>query len=104
MADNKNPQKNKKSYKETERSEFLKRAYEDVWQDRSAPECARVASVQASRTERSVRAHGLNKNSDQSQKTNTSRKTVQAVGWVLRPRSILIDECAQEWGTTRSQA
>jgi hypothetical protein len=104
MAITINPQKEKKDYRKEDRSEFLERPYEDVWQDRSAPECAREASVQPSRTEGAVRAHGVNKNSDRSQKNNASRRTVQLTTWILKPRSILIDECAAEWGTTRSQA
>jgi hypothetical protein len=104
MATTFNPQKRKKSYTEIGRSEFLKKPYEDVWQDRSARECAREASVQPSRTGKSMRAQQTSKNSDHSQKNTSSRNTVQVVAWVRKPRSILINACAAEWGTSRSQA
>ena len=98
MALTKDPQKNKKDTANKDQSEFLRKSYEDVWQDRSASACARKASIQPSRTEKPLRAQPLNKNSDWSQKTTTSRKTVQVTTWVLKPRAILIEECAQEWG------
>jgi len=104
MALTKDPQKNKKDTANKDQSEFLRKTYEDVWQDRSASACARKASIQPSRTEKPLRAQPLNKNSNWSQKTTTSRKTVQVTTWVLKPRAILIEECAQEWGTTKSQA
>jgi hypothetical protein len=51
-----------------------------------------------------VRADRSDKNSDHSQKNTKSRKTVQITTWVLKPRGILVKECAEEWGTTKSQA
>jgi hypothetical protein len=104
MADNNFPQFKKKDDTKQTRSEFLERTNDTVWQDRSASECARETTSQPSRTDKSMRADRSDKNSDHSQKNTKSRKTIQAVGWVLKPRSILIDECAAEWGTTRSQA
>jgi hypothetical protein len=104
MASTKNPQNNKKKQKEVIRSEFLERAHGDVWQDRRASERARTTSDQPSRIGKPLRAHGSDKNSDRSQKHIPRRNTIQVVGWVKKPRSILINECAREWGITRSQA
>jgi hypothetical protein len=104
MASTNYPQKNKKEQKEAARSEFLRKTYEDVWQDRSATGRARIASLQASRVHPLPRAHGLDKNSDRVEKRSTNRKTVQAIGWVERPIDILIGECAREWNTSRSRA
>src|SRR3954467_7565448 len=94
MAVTIDPQNTKKDYAKETRSEFRRKAYDTVWQDRSASACARKASIQPSRTEKPLRAQPLNKNSDWSQKTTTSRKTVQVTTWVLKPRAILIEECA----------
>jgi hypothetical protein len=99
-----NLQNSKKDPTEYNRSEFLRKAYEDVWQDRRAATRARTASTQPSRTDNGLRAQGLSKNSDRSQKESTSRRTMQITTWVLKPRGILVAECAEEWGITRSQA
>jgi hypothetical protein len=107
MATTKDPQKQKniqQDQRKINRSEFKEKTYEDVWQDRSAEDRARVASTQPSRADDTPRAHGLSKNSDRVKKSTTSRKTVQAIGWVERPIDILINESAAEWNVSRSKA
>ena len=107
MADTKFPQNNqnnKNSKEERTRSEFLRKTHGDVVQDRSAPKRARAASSQASPLANPTRARGVSKNSDRVKKHSTSRKTVQAIAWLNRPISMLVDARAAEWHTTRSKA
>lgn len=98
------PQKVEETLAKQTQSEFLKKPYEAVWQDRSASDRARIASVQASRANNPARSQAVSKNSDRAQKRSPSRRTVQAIGWVESPISVMIDEAAREWHTTRSQA
>src|SRR4051794_18267722 len=98
------PQKVEETLAQKTQSEFLKSQNDIVWQDRSALDRARVASVQASRADNPARSQAVSKNSDRAQKNNASRRTVQAIGWVEGPISVMIDEAAREWHTTRSKA
>jgi hypothetical protein len=107
MATTKDPQKQKniqQDQRKINRSEFKEKTYEDVWQDKSAPERARIASTQPYRANQLPRSHGLSKNSDRSQKHSTSRRTVHAIAWVEKPISMLINQKALEWQVSRSKA
>ena len=99
-----NNEENKTGKTKRTRSEFLRKPHGDVLQDRSASKRARAASMQASPLENPTRSRQVSKNSDRVKKHSTTRKTVQAIAWVSRPISMLIDAKAVEWHTTRSQA
>jgi hypothetical protein len=81
----------------------MKNTHGDVWQDRRVFQRARRASFQASPAPKSTGAHRLDTNSDRGKKHLPRRNTVQAVGWVERPISSLIDKKAEEWHLTRSK-
>jgi len=81
----------------------MKKSHGDVWQDRRVFQRARIASFQASPVPKSTGAHRLDTNSDRGKKHLPRRNTVQAVGWVERPISSLIDKKAEEWHLTRSK-
>lgn len=104
MADTRFPQSKKKDSTNKTRSEFLKSAYEDVWQDTYAVRGVRAGSAQAVRIGKSPRTHALSKNSDRVQKRVASRNTVIAASHVPQPISMLIDQRAREWDVTRSRA
>jgi hypothetical protein len=107
MATTKDPQKQKNTQKDQtkiNRSEFLRKTYEDVWQDRRVEERARTASDQPSRIDKPLRADALSKNSDRLQKLPTSRNTVQVTTWVKKPISLMVQKRASEWQVSRSRA
>jgi hypothetical protein len=104
MATTKDPQNKKNNTTKTNRSEFLRKTYEDVWQDRIAKKRDRTASSQPSRANQSTRSQALGKNSDRLQKHPISRRTVNAIAWVEKPISVLIDNKAREWQVSRSRA
>src|SRR3954453_3901909 len=98
------PHLEEKRPRKEEESEFIERPHGEVWQDRSASMRARITSSQASHATAPARAHPLNINSDRRKKHSTTRKTDQAIGWVKRPISSLINEKARLWKVSRSQA
>ena len=99
-----NTKENKTSKPKRTRSEFLQKTHGDVLQDRSASKRARAASMQASPLQSPTRSRQVSKNSDRVKKHSTTRKTVQAIAWLNRPISMLVDARAAEWHTTRSKA
>src|SRR3954468_6126147 len=103
MQSKRNPQLEEERQVKQPRSELSKYAHGDVWQDRRAFQRARIASFQASPVSKATGAHRLDTNSDRGKKHLPRRNTVQAVGWVGRPISSLIDKKAEEWHLTRSK-
>src|SRR3954468_14070388 len=104
MADTRFPQSKKKDSTNKTRSEFLKSAYEDVWQDTYAVRGVRSGSAQAVRIGKPPRTHALSKNLDRVQKRVASRNTAIAASHVPQPISMLIDQRTREWDVTRSRA
>src|SRR5689334_13363480 len=100
MQSKRNPQLEAEMLQRHPRSEFSKNTHGDVWQDRRVFQRTRIASSRASPVPKATGAHRLDTNSGRGKKHLPRRNTVQAVGWVERPISSLIDKKAEEWHLT----